>query len=122
MRKIEDILHQAGGNIWNVEPWATGYSALVHLPDCGTGTLIIGYNEDVFHHVSVSPIKKYNVPTWDDMALLKQWCFEPEEEVYQIHPAQKEYINIKDNCLHLWQPANGKRLCDLLERIEPCEN
>lgn len=106
MRKIEDIVHQAGGNLWNVEPFAPGMvSGLVHLPDCGTCTVVIGWNEDCkWNHVSVSPIKKMRIPTWNDMCKLKDWCFYPEEEAYEIHPKHSDYINLVQNCLHLWQP------------------
>ena len=32
--------------------------------------------------------------------------FEDEEEAYQIHPKKSEYINLSQNCLHLWKPKD----------------
>jgi len=52
-------------------------------------------------HVSIAP---YNgtTPTWDMMCRLKDVFFDSEEEAYEIHPKKSHYVNLKDNCLHLW--------------------
>lgn len=47
------------------------------------------------------------------MCYLKDVFFEDEEEVYQIHPPKSQYVNIRENCLHLWKLANGKKLSEL---------
>ncbi len=39
-----------------------------------------------------------------------------EEEAYQIMPKHSKYVNLKENCLHIWRPSNGKRLDDLVIR------
>lgn len=56
--------------------------------------------KEVFH-VSISPFGK-RMPTWDDMCDLKDAFFEDEERAYQIHPKKSEYVNVSENCLHLW--------------------
>lgn len=66
------------------------------------GTVIAswGYGWD---HVSVSPAKSNYTPTWDDMCAVKDVFFKDDEAVIQIHPPKSEYINLKENCLHLWR-------------------
>ena len=66
------------------------------------GTIIAswGYGWD---HVSVAPAKSNYTPTWDDMCAVKDLFFKDDEAVIQIHPPKSEYINFKENCLHLWR-------------------
>ena len=61
-------------------------------------------------HVSVAPYKKNRIPTWEQMCQVKEVCFKDEEEAYEIHPPKSEYVNLKDNCLHLWARSDGKRV------------
>lgn len=70
-----------------------------------------------YEHVSFCP---YNgrLPDWDAMCELKDVFFNDEEEAYQIMPKKSEYVNMVDNCLHLWRPRNGLEL-GLLTRIKP---
>lgn len=37
-----------------------------------------------------------------------------EEEAYQIHPKKSEYVNVQENCLHLWKPV-GHELGELVK-------
>lgn len=55
-------------------------------------------------HVSVSCRNKRVTPSWDVMCKIKDICFDPEEVVIQYHPRESEYVDLKTNCLHLWQP------------------
>lgn len=66
------------------------------------GSVVFGYNECGWEHVSVSP---YNgkTPSWDDMCEIKDMFWNDEEAVIQIHPKKSEYVNLLDNCLHLWR-------------------
>jgi hypothetical protein len=59
-----------------------------------------------WNHVSISTKNKRIIPSWDIMCNLKDLCFEKDEVVMQLHPKESEYVNIKSNCLHLWQPKN----------------
>lgn len=54
-------------------------------------------------HVSVSPLNRKTIPTWDMMCKVKDIFFKPEEAVIQIHPPKDEYVNNMPNCLHLWR-------------------
>jgi len=31
--------------------------------------------------------------------------WDAEDVVIQYHPAKSEYVNVHDNCLHLWRPV-----------------
>lgn len=111
MKPLKEILENP--KIWNYTPFPMN-SAFIKLPDCGTCSVIWGDNEDGYEHVSVSPRKKFNMPTWNDMCMLKDMFFEDDEEVYQIHPKKSEYVNVVENCLHLWKPI-GHELNELVE-------
>lgn len=73
------------------------------------GSVVFSNNERGYEHVSFCP---YNgrLPDWDAMCELKDVFFDDEEEAYQIMPKKSEYVNMVDNCLHLWRPHNGLEL------------
>ncbi len=56
-------------------------------------------------HVSVSPMKRNYIPTWDEMCRVKDMFFNRDEVVVQYHPRECDYVNICKNCLHLWRPT-----------------
>lgn len=66
------------------------------------GSVVFGFNECGWEHVSVSPYSG-KTPSWDDMCTIKDMFWNDEEAVIQIHPKKSEYVNIQDNCLHLWR-------------------
>ena len=63
-----------------------------------------------WEHVSVSPTnrKRPTCPTWEEMCEIKQMFFEDEETVVEYHPKKSDYVNLCNNCLHLWRPLNEK--------------
>ena len=65
---------------------------------------IDGEGDDKWEHVSVSHPNK--IPSWETMAKVKELVFEDEEEVIQYHPKKSEYVNLHENCLHMWRPVN----------------
>ena len=77
------------------------YSTEISMPRW-SGSVVFGFNEGGWEHVSVSPYGG-KMPTWDDMCTIKDIFWEDEEAVIQIHPKKSEYVNIVDNCLHLWR-------------------
>ena len=60
-------------------------------------------------HVSVAPLKRNVIPSWDIMCKVKELFFYDTEAVIQIHPPESEYVNNMSNCLHLWR-ANDKEM------------
>lgn len=113
MRPYKEIMES--GKVWDTVMFGKLVGGLIKLPDCGTCSVMFGENEDGWEHVSVSPKHKYNIPTWNDMCVLKDIFFDDEEEVYQIHPKKSEYVNLSENCLHLWKPI-GRELGELVEK------
>jgi len=104
----------SNSNIWNHKNvFGCLNGALIKLPDCGTCSVLWNRNEDGYEHVSIAPRKKFNIPSWNDMATLKGIFFYDNEEAYQIMPKKSEYVNAKENCLHIWRPSNGLTLNDL---------
>ena len=82
-----------------------GFQGLIKLPDSGKASVIASWGGG-WDHVSVAPRKTYNIPTWADMCYLKDLFFKDNEVVIQIHPAKSNYVNLKENCLHLWRPQD----------------
>lgn len=87
----------------------------IKLTDAGTCSVIWGDDENGWEHVSISPKKKTKIPTWNDMCQLKDAFFYEEEEVLQLHPKKSEYVNVKENVLHLWKPK-GIDIMDTLKK------
>jgi len=113
MKKYDEIIKD--NRLFNVTKTIYGTGAMVHLPDCGTCTVVWGENEAGWEHVSVAPKKQFNIPSWDDMCIVKDVFFHDEEEAYQIHPKKSQYVNLKSNCLHIWKPK-GHQLGELIEK------
>lgn len=111
MRDLDEIL--SNKHIWGHSIMFPMHTAWIKLPDCGTCSVIWSENEAGMEHVSISPKKKLRIPTWDDMCVLKETFFRDSEEAYEIHPKKSEYVNMVENCLHLWKPI-GQELGDLI--------
>lgn len=59
-----------------------------------------------WEHLSVST--PHSCPTWDDMCAAKDLFFNKDECCVQYHPAEKNYVNHHQFCLHIWRPLNEK--------------
>jgi hypothetical protein len=65
--------------------------------------------DEVWEHVSVTlqdgkkMVKR--CPTWEEMVFVKNQFWNENETVMQLHPAQADYVNNHDYCLHLWRPV-----------------
>lgn len=60
-------------------------------------------------HVSVSIEYDKRPPTWAMMCRIKDIFWDAEDCVIQYHPKKSEYVNMAENCLHLWQPFKDGR-------------
>jgi hypothetical protein len=58
-----------------------------------------------WEHVSVRAFRgnRSRVPTWREMAFVKETCWDPEDLVVQYHPPRSEYVNTHPHVLHLWR-------------------
>ena len=63
-------------------------------------TVIAAYGGG-WDHVSAS--LRHRCPTWYEMEKVKNLFFYPEEVCWQVHPAQSNYVNVSQNCLHIWR-------------------
>ncbi len=68
--------------------------------------LIVAAGFDAFRwdHVSVS--LQNRCPNWEEMSMIKDLFWAPEECVLQYHPPKSDHINIHPYCLHLWKPKD----------------
>lgn len=55
-------------------------------------------------HVSVS--SEHGTPLWNNMHKIKRLFFTDHEVVMQLHPAESDYVNMCESCLHLWRPQH----------------
>lgn len=67
---------------------------------------VIVSNGGGWDHVSVTPANSKRIPSWNVMCALKELCFTDDEVVMELHPAEKDYVNFLETCLHLWRPQN----------------
>ena len=58
-----------------------------------------------WQHVSVSGYEGV-IPTWDVMEAIKNKFFNDDEFVVEYHPKKEDYVNNKENCLHIWAPTD----------------
>ena len=72
------------------------------------GSVVVGENEDGWEHVSFSPYFKNYIPHWKDMCDIKNMFWGEDEECIQFFPKASEYVNIMENCLHIWKWKAGK--------------
>lgn len=76
------------------------------------GTVIWGYNEMGWEHVSFSHYDHSIEPTWKDLCRIKEIFWGKDVTVLQFLPAEKAYVHgVKSwedsNVFHLWRPVDG---------------
>lgn len=101
MRKMTEIEKQSAF-IKMIQLGADG-AAFVYRYDSRDYSVIASYGGD-WDHVSVTSGKR--TPSWDVMANIKDIFFKPEEVAMQLHPAQSNYVNFDEHCLHIWRPQH----------------
>ena len=47
------------------------------------------------------------IPTWEQIVDVKREFFRPDEECIHFIPADSEYANLKDDCMHIFHPLMG---------------
>ena len=67
--------------------------------------VVFGSNENGMEHVSVS--FRDRIPTWEEMCVVKDVFWTEEEACIQVHPRKSEYVNIHENCLHIWRKKDA---------------
>lgn len=103
MRDIKEINSKV---MWKKDsPFQTMKAGFIELPTKARASVIVGFNEDGWEHVSIELYAR-RLPTWEEMCFIKDIFWEDEENVVQIHPKKSEYVNMTE-ALHLWRPVNG---------------
>ena len=64
-----------------------------------------GFDGPAFEHVSVSVLREQRCPIWEEMAWVKDLCWDEAECVVQYHPPKSDYVNYHPFVLHLWKPV-----------------
>lgn len=102
MRALEDIIKNLAKRGYELKEESLFGFCFVNLHGrLGRTSIVLSFN-DGWEHVSICGSN--GLPTWPMMCELKDACWKEDEEVYQIHPKKEEYVNIMENCLHLWKP------------------
>jgi hypothetical protein len=57
-------------------------------------------------HLSVAGETRY--PDWDEIHALRDWWFPAEMEVVMVLARHSEYVNVHENCFHLWESRCGE--------------
>jgi len=57
-------------------------------------------------HLSIAHSQRY--PTWDEILAVRAWAFPEETEVVMVLARKSEYVNVHNNCFHLWESACGR--------------
>lgn len=81
--------------------WGEGNNGAFIIPFEGFKLQVIASDGDGWDHVSVS--LQTRIPSWKQMCFVKDLFFEEEEIAIQLHPPKSKYINVHNNCLHLWR-------------------
>jgi len=69
-------------------------------------------HETGWEHVSVTVNDKFAgdtfAPNWEQMSVVKQAFWKPNEVVMQLHPKEENYVDMHKDVLHLWSPVDKK--------------
>ena len=80
-----------------------GLSGILHMTGLRKCSVIASWGGG-WEHVSVC--QKNRTPDWNEMSKIKDMFWRDDECVMQVHPPKSEYVNLMENCLHLWRPIN----------------
>jgi len=77
--------------------------------------MIIASDGEQWEHVSVHVVERIRIglkitfktetPLWSEMCYIKSLFWDSDDVVMQLHPAEKDYVNIHEDVLHLWRPV-----------------
>lgn len=95
---------EAGNNGTFRIPEGRGTRVLVVIASDG-----LGWEHVSVHAVSLSRKagRKTATPNWDEMCVVKDLFWDPEDWCVQYHPAHSEYVTCHPHVLHIWRPVDG---------------
>lgn len=100
MRDFKDIIKDIG-NTQYIQQGADGFRLITLRND--TPISVIVSKGAGWEHASFAPLEENSILSWEDMCYFKDMIWNSDEAVIQIHPPKDEYVNNKNNCLHLWR-------------------
>lgn len=53
------------------------------------------------YHLSISHPKRY--PTWDEISAARNQLLSPNKDYMMMLPKAQHYVNLHQNCFHLWE-------------------
>lgn len=68
----------------------------------------LNFEDEEWEHVLLEPLTEDRCPTWTEMVRLKEYFWESDDVIIQVHPARKNYINIQPYTLHQWKHKKSK--------------
>ena len=92
-------------------PYATtpedGFNGMFRIRPRHRRLLCLASDGMDWKHVSVSiPGHPEETPTWNEMCMVKDLFFDPEEVAVQYHPPRSQWVNHHPGCLHLFSPTD----------------
>lgn len=57
-------------------------------------------------HLSISHKDRY--PTWDEIKEARERLLSRNKDFAMIFPKPEDYVNIQENCFHLWEIKKGE--------------
>ena len=99
MKPIEEILKNP--RISLELKGVDGFRGIIAMPTW-KGSIIVSHGAG-WNHASVSPFKLRIMPTYDDLIMIKNICWNEDEDVIHVFPKKSEHVNNVENCLHLWE-------------------
>lgn len=83
-----------GGRLWIAQLGKHNMLSIIASVDGGSG------------HVSIAHNSRY--PTWDEILAVRAWAFPDDVEVVMVLARASDYVNVHQNCFHLWESACGR--------------
>ena len=83
---------------------ADGFNGFFYMILNGLPVKVIAGEGEGWRHVSVSINNSSATPSWSVMQQVKEFFWNDEDCVMQLHPPKISYVNTHPGCLHLWQP------------------
>ena len=88
----------------------------VCLTDFAVVFTVEKHHDGIFGHMSVARPDRY--PSWDEMMQLRAVMFDDDAEVVQLMPPCEEYVNVHNNCFHLWHRRDSRLIPDTAQKKE----
>ncbi|MDS6237441.1 DUF1827 family protein, partial [Clostridioides difficile] len=73
----------------------------VKIYNMDTGSNVIYSVENGKEHLTISNEKRF--PNWNEIKYVRYKLMKPNKTIVQILPPKEEYINLHENCFHLWE-------------------